>query len=71
MSYIDLFLDLCAVTQKLDTRKPTERHDQAKENWTICKTTTKARIKSKQRDETPRDAEKIRWKVVEESDVTI
>ena len=55
----------------MDTRKPTERQDQAKENWTICKTTTKARIKSRQRAETPRDAEKIRWKVVEESDVTI
>ena len=49
----------------------TERQDQAKENWTICKTTTKAQIKSRQRAEMPRDAEKIRWKVVEESDVTI
>ena len=55
----------------MDTRKATERQDQAKKNWTICITTTKARIKSKQRDETPRDAEKFRWKVVEESDVTI
>lgn len=51
--------------------KSQKRQDQAKEDWTICKTTTKARIKSKQRGETPRDAKKIRWKVVEESDVTI
>ena len=57
----------------MDTRKPTERQDQAKENWTICKTTTKAqiKIKSRQRAEMLRDAKNSRWKIVEESDVMI